>query len=48
MGAAVGVGLRVKMPMVGLVRLDYGLPLIAPVTGGFTPRFTVGFGEKFY
>jgi outer membrane protein insertion porin family len=48
MGAAVGVGLRVKMPMVGLVRLDYGFPLLNTALGGTTPRFTIGFGEKFY
>lgn len=48
MGASVGMGLRVKVPMVGLVRLDYGLPLIQSVLNrGFVPRFTVGFGEKF-
>lgn len=48
MGASVGMGLRVKVPMVGLVRLDYGLPLISSVLNrGFMPRFTVGFGEKF-
>ena len=47
-GASVGLGLRVKVPMVGLVRLDYGLPLIQSVMNrGFVPRFTVGFGEKF-
>ncbi len=47
LGASVGVGLRIKMPMVGLVRLDYGLPLVSTLLGGYTPRFTVGFGEKF-
>lgn len=47
-GASVGLGLRVKVPMVGLIRLDYGLPLISSVLNrGFVPRFTVGFGEKF-
>jgi outer membrane protein insertion porin family len=47
-GASVGLGLRVKVPMVGLIRLDYGLPLIQSVMNrGFVPRFTVGFGEKF-
>lgn len=47
-GASVGLGLRVKVPMVGLIRLDYGLPLIQSVMNrGFMPRFTVGFGEKF-
>lgn len=47
LGASVGVGLRIKMPMVGLVRLDYGLPLVSTLLGGRTPRITVGFGEKF-
>lgn len=47
MGAAVGVGLRVKVPMLGLVRIDYGIPLIQAATGGWTPRLTVGFGDKF-
>jgi outer membrane protein insertion porin family len=47
MGAAVGVGMRVKVPMIGLVRIDYGLPLIAPLTGGkMIPRFTFGFGDN--
>ena len=46
-GAAVGVGLRLKVPMLGLVRLDYGIPLIRTALGDLTPRFTVGFGEKF-
>lgn len=47
MGAAVGVGMRVKLPMVGLIRVDYGLPLIAPLTGGkMIPRITFGFGDK--
>lgn len=47
MGASVGVGLRIKVPMLGLMRLDYGIPLINSVLGGMTPRFTVGFGDKF-
>lgn len=47
MGASVGVGLRVNMPMFGLVRIDYGLPLISSVMGRTTPRLTIGFGEKF-
>ena len=47
MGAAVGLGLRMKVPYLGLIRLDYGIPLIAPVIGGMKPRFTVGFGDKF-
>jgi outer membrane protein insertion porin family len=47
LGASVGVGVRVKVPMVGMIRLDYGFPLISSVLGGYTPRLTVGFGEKF-
>lgn len=47
MGASVGVGLRINMPMVGLVRLDVGLPIINSIMGKTVPRFTVGFGEKF-
>ena len=48
LGASVGFGIRVSLPMVGTVRLDYGFPLLNSVMGaGLTPRFTVGFGEKF-
>jgi len=47
-GAAVGVGVRVKVPMIGMVRIDYGLPLLAPISGGrLLPRLTFGFGDKF-
>ncbi|HEY9786802.1 MAG TPA: BamA/TamA family outer membrane protein, partial [Candidatus Obscuribacterales bacterium] len=47
LGAAVGVGLRVNFPMLGLIRLDYGLPLVSSILGKWTPRFTVGFGDRF-
>jgi outer membrane protein insertion porin family len=47
MGASVGVGIRVKVPMVGMVRLDYGFPLISTILGNRTPQINVGFGEKF-
>ena len=47
MGASVGVGVRINMPMVGLVRIDYGLPIVSSVLGRNVPRLTVGFGEKF-
>jgi outer membrane protein insertion porin family len=47
LGAAVGLGLRIKVPMLGIVRLDYGFPLISSALGGYTPRLTVGFGDKF-
>ncbi len=46
-GASVGLGLRINMPMVGLVRIDYGLPIVSSILGNRTPRMTVGFGEKF-
>jgi outer membrane protein insertion porin family len=46
-GASVGIGIRVKLPMVGLIRLDYGMPLVSTLLGGNTPRISVGFGEKF-
>jgi outer membrane protein insertion porin family len=47
MGASVGLGLRLNLPMIGLIRLDYGLPLVSTLLGKTTPRFTVGFGERF-
>jgi outer membrane protein insertion porin family len=47
LGASVGMGVRLKVPMVGIVRLDYGFPLISSVLGRMTPRFTIGFGDKF-
>jgi outer membrane protein assembly factor BamA len=46
-GSSVGFGIRVNMPMLGVVRLDYGFPLVSSLLGGMTPRFTVGFGDKF-
>ncbi len=47
MGAAIGVGLRMNLPYVGLIRVDWGVPLISTALGRFTPRFTFGFGDKF-
>ena len=47
LGAAVGVGVRVKVPMLGIIRLDYGFPLISSAMGHLTPRITVGFGNRF-
>jgi len=48
MGASVGVGVRLKMPMVGMVRIDYGLPILSTLsTSRFVPRLTFGFGDKF-
>ena len=47
LGASIGVGVRVKVPMLGIIRLDYGFPLISSVMGHYTPRLTVGFGNRF-
>jgi outer membrane protein insertion porin family len=47
MGASVGIGLRLNLQMLGMVRIDYGYPLISTVLGGHTPRVTFGFGERF-
>ena len=48
MGASVGVGVRLKVPMLGMVRIDYGLPVINTLQNAkLTPRLTFGFGDKF-
>jgi outer membrane protein insertion porin family len=47
MAGSVGLGLRVNIPMLGLVRFDYGFPLLSSALGKLTPRFTIGFGDKF-
>ena len=44
---AVGVGLRMNIPMVGQVQFNYGFPLLSTALGRLTPRFTVGFGNNF-
>ncbi len=46
-GVSTGVGLRVSLPMVGVVRLYYGFPLVSTLLGNRTPRITVGFGDNF-
>jgi len=47
MGASVGFGLRINLPMIGPVSLNYGFPLLSTALGKMTPRFTVGFGNRF-
>jgi outer membrane protein insertion porin family len=47
MGVSTGVGLRLSLPMVGVIRLYYGFPLVSTLLGGRTPRITVGFGDNF-
>lgn len=45
-GASAGLGLRVQLPYVGLVKISGGMPLVAPLSGGkLIPRFNVGFGD---
>ena len=46
-GASVGVGLRINVPMLGMIRLEYGMPLVSSILGNFTPRINVGFGDRF-
>ncbi|CAM6006269.1 unnamed protein product [Sphagnum balticum] len=46
--AAVGVGVRISLPMVGVVRISYGLPLINTALGSTkVPRLNIGFGDNF-
>jgi len=47
MGASVGFGLRFQLPMVGLIRVDYGFPVLSSLMGKMTPQLTFGFGERF-
>ncbi len=37
LGASVGVGVRIKVPMIGMIRLDYGFPLLSSIMGGILP-----------
>lgn len=46
-GASFGLGLRMNLPYVGLIRLDYGIPLISTALGQLKPRVSIGFGDKF-
>jgi outer membrane protein insertion porin family len=45
--AAAGVSLRVNIPMLGPIRIDYGYPLLSTLLGSRIPRLTFGFGDKF-
>jgi outer membrane protein insertion porin family len=44
---SVGLTLRMNLPMVGAIRVDYGMPLISTLLGSRTPRITFGFGNNF-
>ena len=46
-GVSTGVGVRLSLPMVGVIRLYYGYPLVSSLLGNRTPRITVGFGDNF-
>jgi outer membrane protein insertion porin family len=47
LGASTGLGIRINVPMLGLIRVDYGMPLVTTLLGRMTPRVTIGFGDKF-
>ncbi len=44
-----GLGLRANIPMLGPIRVDYGLPFIKPLwnSKSIIGRFNFGFGERF-
>ena len=47
--ASVGLGLRANIPMLGPIRVDYGIPLINPLWKhtSILGRFNFGFSERF-
>ncbi|MEB3287530.1 MAG: BamA/TamA family outer membrane protein [Vampirovibrionales bacterium] len=45
LGASVGMGIRVNMPGLGPIRLDYAVPILGG--GDYTNRFNFGVGQKF-
>lgn len=48
--ASAGIGLRANLPLLGPIRVDYGLPLIKPLwddTGFLGGRFNFGFADRF-
>ena len=47
--ASTGVGIRANIPMLGPIRVDYGLPLISPYwnTNNILGRFNFGFADRF-
>ncbi|MBK8190407.1 MAG: BamA/TamA family outer membrane protein [Vampirovibrionales bacterium] len=45
-GASVGAGLRINLPGLGPIRVDYAIP-IAGGTSKYTQRFNFGIGQKF-
>ncbi|PWT95321.1 MAG: hypothetical protein C5B53_11545 [Candidatus Melainabacteria bacterium] len=47
LGASTGIGVRINVPMIGLIRIDYGLPLVSSLMGHMMPRVTIGFGDRF-
>lgn len=49
LAASTGIGLRANIPMLGSIRIDYGLPFIKPLwnTKNILGRFNFGLGERF-
>ncbi|OGH99229.1 MAG: hypothetical protein A2104_00380 [Candidatus Melainabacteria bacterium GWF2_32_7] len=46
-GISAGAGLRVNIPGLGPIRVDYGYPLTFVGSGNKRGRFTFGFGERY-
>jgi len=46
---ATGLGIRANIPVLGSIRIDYGIPLIKPLwnRGNIIGRFNFGLGERF-
>jgi outer membrane protein insertion porin family len=44
-----GIGLRANIPMLGSIRVDYGIPFLKPLwnNNNILGRFNFGFGERF-
>lgn len=44
-----GIGLRANVPMLGSIRVDYGIPLVKPLWGNnnILGKFNFGFAERF-
>ena len=49
LASSVGLGLRANIPMLGPIRVDYGIPLVKPLwnNNSFFGRFNFGFADRF-
>jgi outer membrane protein assembly factor BamA len=43
---SVGITLKMNIPMLGSVHIDYGYPLLSTLLGSRVPRITFGFGNN--